>query len=209
MSFTKTASIKFLNTLTDAVDITVVDFDTEVRAARYGQNEFARLIERIRQKKASGDTALYDAIGDLSRRRRRPGRPEDHAALHRRRRHAQLDPVARAARSAQGVGCHRLRRSAMLEHQSQSAKHRAAHDRCSRWPRPPAGRRFSRRRSRSSTRSTRKCSPRSARSTRSGYLSTNDKADGAWRKVEVKVVRKDGRDLRIRARKGYFALFRK
>jgi VWFA-related protein len=42
MSFTKTASIKFLNTLTDAVDITVVDFDTEVRAARYSQNEFAR-----------------------------------------------------------------------------------------------------------------------------------------------------------------------
>ena len=27
-------SIKFLNTLTDAVDITVVDFDTEVRVAR-------------------------------------------------------------------------------------------------------------------------------------------------------------------------------
>ena len=56
-------SIKFLNTLTDAVDITVVDFDTEVRAARYSQNEFARLIERIRQQKASGVTALYDAIG--------------------------------------------------------------------------------------------------------------------------------------------------
>src|SRR5580765_8076715 len=63
MSFSKTASIKFLNTLTDAVDITVVDFDTEVRAARYSQNEFARLIERIRRKKASGNTALYDAIG--------------------------------------------------------------------------------------------------------------------------------------------------
>src|SRR5262245_28675816 len=63
MSFTKTASIKFLNTLPDAVDITVVDFDTEVRTARYGQSDFARLIERIRQKKADGYTALYDAIG--------------------------------------------------------------------------------------------------------------------------------------------------
>jgi hypothetical protein len=42
-----------------------------------------------------------------------------------------------------------------------------------------------------------------------GFHSTNDKADGAWRKVEVKIVRKDGKDLRIRARKGYFALFRK
>src|SRR5258708_23538466 len=56
MSFTKTASIKFLNMLTDAVDITVVDFDSEVRTARYNQSEFARLIERIRQKKAGGYT---------------------------------------------------------------------------------------------------------------------------------------------------------
>src|SRR6266850_1192801 len=42
-----------------------------------------------------------------------------------------------------------------------------------------------------------------------GYLSTNDKTDGAWRKVDIKVVRKDGRDLRVRARKGYFAPFKK
>jgi VWFA-related protein len=38
-----------------------------------------------------------------------------------------------------------------------------------------------------------------------GYLSTNEKADGGWREVEVKVVRKDGREYRVRARKGYFA----
>src|SRR6185295_413940 len=61
--FTRTAAIKFLNTLIDAVDVTVVDFDTEVRAARYSQSEFARLIERIRQQKTTGMTALYDAIG--------------------------------------------------------------------------------------------------------------------------------------------------
>jgi Ca-activated chloride channel family protein len=35
-----------------------------------------------------------------------------------------------------------------------------------------------------------------------GYLSTNEKTDGAWRKVEVKAKRKD---VRVRARKGYFA----
>jgi VWFA-related protein len=37
-----------------------------------------------------------------------------------------------------------------------------------------------------------------------GYLSTNEKTDGAWRKVEVKVKVK-GKDLRVRSRKGYFA----
>src|SRR5262249_46001123 len=63
MTFSKTAAIKFLNRLVHAADITVIDFDTEVRAARFSQNEFARVVERIRQKKASGYTALYDAIG--------------------------------------------------------------------------------------------------------------------------------------------------
>jgi len=63
IGFTKTAAIKFLNTLLEAVDITVVDFDTEVRATRYSQADFARVIERIRLQKTSGWTALYDAIG--------------------------------------------------------------------------------------------------------------------------------------------------
>jgi len=39
-----------------------------------------------------------------------------------------------------------------------------------------------------------------------GYLSTNERADGAWRKVQVKVKR---RDLRVRSRSGYFAPLRK
>ena len=47
--FTQTAAVKFLNTLLDAVDITLVDFDTEVRVARYSQADFARLVERIRR----------------------------------------------------------------------------------------------------------------------------------------------------------------
>lgn len=60
---TRTAAIKFLNTVTHAEDITLVDFDSEVRVARYGQNDFARLVERIRNRKAEGFTALYDAVG--------------------------------------------------------------------------------------------------------------------------------------------------
>ena len=42
-----------------------------------------------------------------------------------------------------------------------------------------------------------------------GYLSTNERTDGAWRKVEIKVARKDGRDFRVRSRKGYFAPFKR
>ncbi|MXY26015.1 MAG: VWA domain-containing protein [Acidobacteria bacterium] len=61
--FQKTAAIRFLNTLTYAADMTVVDFDTEVRVGRYGQADFGRLIERIRGRRPGGYTALYDALG--------------------------------------------------------------------------------------------------------------------------------------------------
>ena len=59
----RTAAIKFLNTLPEAVDITLVDFDTEVRAARFTQQDFPRLVERIRSRKPQGFTAMYDALG--------------------------------------------------------------------------------------------------------------------------------------------------
>jgi len=42
-----------------------------------------------------------------------------------------------------------------------------------------------------------------------GYLSTNPAFDGSWRKVEVKIVRKESRDYRLRSRKGYYALYKK
>lgn len=63
LKLARSAAIKFLNTLTHAEDMTLVDFDTEVRVARYGQNDFPRMVERIRNRKADGWTALYDALG--------------------------------------------------------------------------------------------------------------------------------------------------
>jgi hypothetical protein len=64
LPFTQAASIKFLKSLGDAaVDVTFVDFATEVRSGRYPQVDFPRLFERIRGLKADGETALYDAVG--------------------------------------------------------------------------------------------------------------------------------------------------
>jgi VWFA-related protein len=59
----RSAAIRFLNTFPTAQDITLVDFDTEVRIARYGQADFPRLVERIRSRRPDGWTALYDALG--------------------------------------------------------------------------------------------------------------------------------------------------
>jgi Ca-activated chloride channel family protein len=63
MKLAQGAAIKFLNMLPRARDMTLVDFDTEVRITRYSQAGFPRLVERIRQRKPDGSTALYDALG--------------------------------------------------------------------------------------------------------------------------------------------------
>src|SRR4051794_12335801 len=59
----RTGMIKFVNANEHAVDTTLVDFDTEVRLARYSGLDYPRLIERIRMRKPDGWTAFYDAVG--------------------------------------------------------------------------------------------------------------------------------------------------
>ena len=62
LEMSRSAAIKFMNAVDHARDVTLVDFDTEVRLARYSQDDFPRLIERIRGQKLGGWTAFYDAI---------------------------------------------------------------------------------------------------------------------------------------------------
>ena len=62
LAFSRNAAIKFLKTFSNAVDFTLVEFADDVRAARFSQNEFPRLVERIRSSKAKGRTSLYDAV---------------------------------------------------------------------------------------------------------------------------------------------------
>lgn len=59
----QTAAIKFLKSVDGIIDVTLTDFDTEVRVARFNPDDFPRLIERIRLRKPEGYTALYDALG--------------------------------------------------------------------------------------------------------------------------------------------------
>jgi Ca-activated chloride channel homolog len=56
------AAIRFVNALEEAVDVTLVDFATEVRVSRFAAASYAHLFERVRSNKAEGSTALYDAL---------------------------------------------------------------------------------------------------------------------------------------------------
>ncbi len=204
MSFSKTASIKFLNTLTDAVDVAVVDFDTEVRTARYSQHEFARLVERIRGKKASGDTALYDAIATyLDGASEQDGRKvmllytdggdtRSSVAFH-----ELMDLLKASDVTVYAIG--------ELEHQTASARvqQRMVVQQIAE---VTGGQAFFPTSVKELDGVYEKVVAQIHAQYTIGYLSTNEKTDGAWRKVDVKPLRKD---LRIRARKGYFAPHRK
>jgi Ca-activated chloride channel family protein len=207
IAFTRTAAIKFLNTLTDAVDMTVVDFDTQVRVGRFGQREFARVVERIRQQKTDGNTALYDAIGlYLDGASGQTGRKvmllyTDGGDTRSAMRFSELLDLLRASDvTVYAVG--------VLEHQTQSGK-AAQRPILQQIAEATGGQAFF---------------PMSVKNLDSvyesvvaeiraqytlGYLSTNTSADGSWRKVEIKIARKDGGDYRVRSRKGYYGLYKK
>jgi Ca-activated chloride channel family protein len=205
--FTRTAAIKFLNTLVDAVDVTVVDFDTEVRAARYGQNEFARLIERIRLQKTNGMTALYDAIGVyLDGASGQDGRKimllytdggDTGSSLHL---GELLDLLKASDVTVYAIG--------ELEHQSSFARDRARAILQS-ISETTGGQAFFPSSVKDLDQMYGKVLAEIRAQYTMGYVSTNDRADGAWRRVELRITRKDGRDLRIRSRKGYFAAYKK
>jgi VWFA-related protein len=56
------AAIRFVNALEEAVDVTFVDFSSEVRVSRFVPASYPHLFERVRSNKAEGSTALYDAV---------------------------------------------------------------------------------------------------------------------------------------------------
>jgi len=203
MSFSKTASIKFLNRLVDATDITVVDFDTEVRVARYSQNEFPRVVERIRQKKASGFTALYDAIGVyLDGAGGQDGRKvmllytdggDTRSALS----FSELIDLLKASDvTVYAVG--------ELEHQPQSVKN-DQRMKLQQIAEVTGGEAFFPAVVKELDSVYDKVVAQIRAQYTLGYHSTNEKTDGAWRKVDIKVLRKD---VRARARKGYFGAYK-
>jgi VWFA-related protein len=206
LKLARTAAIKFLNTLVDAVDITLVDFDTEVRVALYAQNDFPRLVERVRTRKAEGYTALYDAIGVYL----------DGAGSQRGRKVLVLytDGGDNASNITFSELLSLLKASdvtvysiGFLEHQLISTKmeqrmqlQQIAEVTGGQFLLPTSIKELES--------AYEKVRQEIAAQYTLGYVSTNERTDGAWRKIEIKVTRPDLKDVRIRARKGYFGPYK-
>ena len=204
----RTAAIKFLNRMDAAVDITLVDFDTEVRTSRYTANDYPRLIERIRMRsRADGYTALYDALGTyLNRAAELTGQKimimyTDGGDNRSKITFSEVIDLLRAS----DVTVYVL---GYLEHQSSSGKIEQQLQ-LQRFADTTGGQAFFP----SSIKEVDKLYERidheiSARYN-IGYTSTNAGTDGRWRDVRIRLKRPDLKGLKVRTRQGYFAPYQK
>jgi len=202
LGFSRSAAIKFLKAFEWAEDITLVDFDTEVRVARFGPSDFPRLVERIRGRQPDGWTALYDALGVYL----------DGAHEQNGQKVLVLYTDGGDTRSTMtfGEAVDGLRASdvtlyviGFLEHQSASTRHEQRL-RLQQLAETTGGLAFF---------------PTSMQQLDEMYekvhtdidaryvigYAPGGRPDGSWRSVEVKLTRPDLKGAKIRARKGYFA----
>jgi Ca-activated chloride channel family protein len=205
MRLARSAAIRFLDTLRDAVDMTLVDFDTEVRVATYPQSDFPRLVERIRGRQPSGWTAMYDALGVyLDGAAENEGRTilvlftdggDTRSAM-------ALEEVMTLVR-ASDVTIHAV---GFLEHQSSQSR-LVQRARLADIAETTGGQAFFP----SSMKDVEAAYDRIVAQIRAqyslGFTSTNTAQDGRWRTVEIAVTRPDLEGARIHSREGYFALY--
>jgi Ca-activated chloride channel family protein len=202
MKLAQGAAIKFLNMLPEAEDITLVDFDTQVRITRYPQRDFARLIERIRQRKPQGWTALYDALGTyLDGAEQQDGRKimvmytdggDTRSALT----FSDTIELLKAGQiTVYAIGL--VDNAGSARSQLQMTLRQLAET--------TGGQAFFPTSMKDVEDAYAKVLAEINGQYHLGYLSTNPATDGAWRKVEIKVKR-DG--LRVRSRKGYFGPYK-
>jgi len=203
LGFTQKAVIKFLTSLPEAVDITFIDFASQVRGGRYAQGDFARLFTRVRDLKAGGETALYDAIGVyLDGASEQDGRKimvlytdggDTQSSL-------DLDTLMKLLKASDAT----VYTIGALQNQPQRTQliQRAL---LADIAEATGGTAFFPSGVKDLDRIYEQVLGEVRAQYTIGYLSTNEKTDGSWRKVDVKITRPDAKGLHIRARKGYYA----
>src|SRR6187431_1266377 len=201
----RSAAVKFVNALDHAADVTLVDFDTEVRVARFGPNDYPRLVERIRGRKPDGWTALYDAIGVyLNGAQTQDGQKvlvlyTDGGDTRSSLSFSDMLNLCKASDvTVYAVG--------YMEHQgSGRLQQRSELERVSSLT---GGQAYFPGVAKDLDGVFEKIGQELAARYSLGYLSTDSRTDGAWRAVDIKLLRKDLKGVRLRTRSGYFAPYK-
>jgi Ca-activated chloride channel family protein len=206
MKDVRTAAIKFLNQNEAAADVTLVDFDTEVRVSRYGPDDFPRLIERIRMRKPDGYTALYDALGVyLSGASALTGQKvlvayTDGGDTRSSINAGEVTDLLKASDvTLYAIG--------YLEHQSSSVRTTARME-LQRFAAVTGGQAFFPTQLEDLDEVYEQIRNEIAARYNLGYTSTNERTDGAWREVRIRLKRPDLKGARLRTRGGYFAPYK-
>ena len=202
----RTAVVKFLNANEAAADVTLVNFDTEVRISRYAASEYQRLIERIRMQKPGGYTAFYDAIGVyLHGAASQTGQKillvytdggDTRSAMSY---HELLDLLKASDVTLYVIGYLEQYPSTSRNEQRMTLQRMAL---------ATGGQAFFPMSLKDLDKVYEGIQREIAARYSLGFVSANTRADGTWRRVEVRLKRPDLKNAKIRTRPGYFAPFR-
>lgn len=202
----RTAVVKFLNANEAAADVTLVNFDTEVRISRYASSEYQRLIERIRMQKPGGYTAFYDAIGVyLHGAASQTGQKvllvytdggDTRSAMSY---HELLDLLKASDVTLYVIGYLEQYPSTSRNEQRMQLQRMAL---------ATGGQGFFPMSLKDLDKVYEGIQREIAARYSLGFVSANTRADGTWRRVEVRLKRPDLKNVKIRTRPGYFAPFR-
>jgi Ca-activated chloride channel homolog len=198
-----TAVIRFVNALDEAVDVTFVDFSAEVRVSKFDPPSYPQLFERVRANKAKGSTALYDA-----------------ASLYLSAAHGQdgqkvlllySDGVDSTSSTGYGKTVEMLRRSNVMVYsigyveQLGSSLRSLGQVRLNDMAHQTGGESFYPLGRDALDKAYERILDEIKSRYTLGYVSTNQAADGKWRKLEVRATGAKAKGAKVRTRPGYFA----
>ena len=199
-----TAAIKFLDSVKRVEDITVVDFDTEIRVARFDSDD-PRIVEHVRRRKPDGYTALYDALGVyLNGASALTGDKilvmytdggDTRSAMNQ---GEVIDLLKASDVTVYSIG--------YLEHQGSNRL--GQQQILQRLANATGGQAFFPTSVKDLDKMYQKILGEISARYSIGYLSTNPKFDGNWRDVKIRLLRPGLRDVKIRTRAGYYAPYK-
>ena len=183
--------------------MTFIDFASQVRGGRYAQNDFPRLVKRVRSLTAHGETALYDAIGVyLDGASEQDGRKvmvlytdggDTQSSL-------SLNSLMKLLK-ASDVTVYAIGALDKQPYQLQLVQRGLLADIAE----ATGGTAFFPGGVKDLDRIYEQVRGEIHAQYTIGYVSNNEKTDGAWRKVDIKVTCPDSKNVRVFARKGYYA----